>query len=203
MWLRLILTILLLIIGIDRVAIAAVLLFERGDGSALVAEADLSRYGDRIAGVAQEGFKYGLPEGPTANVVVELVNVLPYGPSGYGDLVNVLYRYKSPLEEADFLEVKLTADAGYHVQLHAFDIGTYSGDQVLATIEVLDETGKALFSEKDRTIAHCSPATHDTIRFDTPLQGQSLTIRFNEPEASKFKVGLDNIVFSQTPATRP
>jgi len=178
----------------------SVLLFETAAGGALVS-GDLPTYGDNVTAVTQGGHKYALTEGATPNVTASYLNTIPYGPGGYGDLSNILYRYKSPITAADFMELKLTADAGYKVRLHSFQFGAYGAAvRTLDILEVRDESNAVLYSESPNTV----PATgHDSNVFGTPLVGQSLTIRFSESGSNNYNNGLDNVVFSQVVVPEP
>lgn len=177
----------------------AVLLFETAAGGVL-SVGNLAVYGDNVTAVTQGGYKYALTEGATPNVTVTYLNAIPYGSGAYGDLNNVLYRYKSPITPADFLQLTLTADAGYKVRLHSFDFGAYSIARTIDILEVRDESNAVLYSESPNAV----PATgHDSNVFGTPLEGQSLTIRFSESGSNNYNNGLDNVVFSQVAIPEP
>lgn len=191
----------------------SILLFQKQDGSGLTGNettADLLAYGDRVTATSQGGYGYGIgAEGTTPNIVASYKYTMAYGGPGYGDVSNTLYRYRSGLLVSDFLEITLTADAGYNVRLHSFDIAAWNGEEdgidfrTISTLEVRNQANQVLYTESNHVVNYGDPPSHDTFSFPTPLQGQSLTIRFNEDTANRFLNGIDNIVFSQVLVPEP
>jgi len=86
-------------------------------------------YGDNITATTIGGFSYGADEGFTPNVNVSYGDSDPaLWTTGYGDLTNVLF------EDADnsgILEITFTADPGYAVSLHGFELASFSGDRTI------------------------------------------------------------------------
>jgi hypothetical protein len=132
--------------------------------------------------------------GPPGSSVLE-------GPSGYGDLSGVACQ-----EDGDFgvLELTLTADPGFLVVLEGFDLAGLGSDMLVAAVEVRDGLGAELFSQSDAVIVGES-LSHTEFRFSSPtLMGQSLTLRVdvsNLENTDSHLVGLDNVQFSQVPAS--
>ncbi len=162
-------------------------------------------YGDRISALSitsgANTYEYGGAEGLTPNIEVG------YGPAlsdialwdnNYGDLQRVLYPDN---DGVGLLEVTLTADPGYRVNLHGFDMGGWN--RANRTIDFLEVEGDAgdLFAVADLTVAGAGPS-HSDFDFATPLMARTMTIRFDSTNLGTFSdnVGMDNVIFSQSEA---
>ena len=136
-------------------------------------------YGDRVTAVNQGGFIYGAEEGFTPNVVVDYnFNAAPWA-TGSGDLVNVVYPHRGIFFGTypyGIFELVLTADPGYQVSLHGFDMARWDSDEIINTVRVLDKDSNPLFVQDNAFI----PVTgHRDFDFISPLVSQSLTIFFD------------------------
>ena len=140
-------------------------------------------YGDRVAGLTQNvaggTFTYGnLGEGFTPNVLVS------YGPSltgarlwsdSYGDLNHIVWNSVfAPLE------ITFTADPGFVVRLHDFDLaGWPNWDYVINSIEILDGEQNLLFSQNNVPIEGDYNGPRHS-HFDlTSIEAQTLTLRID------------------------
>lgn len=142
----------------------------------------------------------------TPNVVVD------YGPAdavptrwtnAYGDLQCVLYDANN---NTGSLEITLTADAGFNVNLRSFDMGGYPNfDYTISSVQVIDAISNAvLFSQNNVLIQGDSTGPqHTTFSFSPALSGRSLRIRFDASNylGASDNIGIDNIVFSQSVPT--
>jgi hypothetical protein len=158
-------------------------------------------YGDRVSGPADAVGSYGVgAEGYTPNVLAA------YGPTApavwttdYGDLTNVLY------EEADGigpLEIVLTADAGFEVVLHSFDLGGWPNtDYSLRRVWVENQSGD-VYSLLDAPADGAGPS-HSDYDFIAPLVGTTISIFIDQTGlgSSSDNIGIDNIRFGQRPTT--
>lgn len=168
-------------------------------------------YGDRVSGPVQGVpggvFTYGeAGEGFTPGVTAEFVSLGPGGGNDaslwttqYGDLVNVAFGNQF----SNTMEVRLTADAGYRVLLHGFDLaGWRETDYTIAGVRVLD-ANVPIFAETDvRIEGDATGPRHTTFAFASPLEGGVLTIVIdygNLPGTQQDNIGIDNIRFGQSP----
>ncbi|MCA9135134.1 MAG: FG-GAP repeat protein [Planctomycetales bacterium] len=154
-------------------------------------------YGDRVTSTTLGAFSYGSgsngPSTPNVEVSYGDENEARYWGGGYGNLTDVIYR---PSSNTDPLEITLTADPGYRVALHGFDMaGWLQADQPINFVEVLDETGTILFRQNTFTILGAN-GTHSSFDFSSALTASTLRIRF-DPGPGSENVGIDNIQFSQ------
>ena len=155
-------------------------------------------YGDSITAITDGGFSYGADEGFTPNVNVSYGADDPslWG-TGYGNLTNVLF------EDTDItgvLEITFTADPGYMVNLHGFELASFSGDR---TIDLVDISGtSSLFSQMDVAV---SGSTSTAFDFTTPLQANEFTIQIDARNLGNRNddIAIDNIVFSQVSIPEP
>jgi len=163
-------------------------------------------YGDRVSAFATTSgantYEYGSAEGVTPNIEVS------YGPAladvtlwdnNYGDLERVIFPDN---DGVGLHEVTLTADAGYQVNLHGFDIGGWNrADHTIDLVEVVGDSA-TLFSVADVPIAGAGPS-HSDFDFASPLMARTMTVRFDSSNLGSFSdnVGMDNIAFSQSEAT--
>lgn len=160
-------------------------------------------YGDRVTQTPQDGFEYGTGGGFTPNIVVDyglLPDAIPaLWTAGYGDLTNVLF------EDQDgngYLEITLTADAQWAVQLAGFDMAAYSARPAINSISVRDGSGGVLFNVDDVTV---TATGHDTYVFSPPLEARTIVIAIDTHNLGTFSddVAIDNIAFSQVSAPLP
>jgi len=161
---------------------ATLLLFENSSGFNLSAIFPQS-YGDRVTNTLQNGFRYGLANGATPNVEVSYLNAGTWS-TGYGNLTNLVYvRSPGPLE------ITLTADPGFEVLLHGFDLG----------LRVVD-LGGALLHAQDNLLVQGMPGTRTSLSFPTPLHARVVRIRIdssNLGSSALQNIGIDNVLFSQ------
>jgi hypothetical protein len=169
-------------------------------------------YGDRITGsvvnVSGGQFTYGNGgEGFTPNIVLDYFaeNAIPNNPrvglwgDGYGDLTNVLLGNNNSIS----LNVKLTADTGFDVQLYDFDLaGWPTTDYTIDAVSVLSGTD-TLFSQNNVLVeGDGTGAGHTSFDFATPLAGAELLIQIdygNLAGGQQDNIGIDNIRFGQNP----
>ncbi len=184
-------------------------------------------YGNRVASFAPDQFTYGSDGGFTPNVSVSYTPVLKLGGAQppdntrvFGDLANVLYRDRNGGFTTGILEITLSADPGFQVCLHYFDLAavfnavTGVGEDLPArSIQVLDGLGTPLY-QLDYDPAN-PPSTYipgtniPTLRhrrFDwdaNPICANRLMIRLDLTQLITIggtkvdRIGIDNIKFSQ------
>lgn len=155
-------------------------------------------YGDNVTSTVMGPYSYGSAQGFTPNVSVQYGNTLPaLWRTGYGDLTNVLF------EDSDavgVLNVTFTADPGYLVFLHSFDLASYSSsfatDPSINSVKVFDASNAPLFSQSNVSV---SKVTHTPFSFPTALSGSSLRIEVNALNLGGLNddIAIDNITFSQ------
>lgn len=174
---------------------ATVLIFEpAGTNGSAIDQA----YGDNVVSASQDGFSYGNGgEGFTPNVVTEYGlgegTINRWGPD-YGDLNDVIYREE---DNDGNLLVRLTADAGFTVELLSLDLaGWPNADYTITSLRVFDQSNSVLFSQNnvfvDGTAGHSSFAL-------SGVSGQSLTIDARiDLGSNSDNIGMDNIRFSQS-----
>lgn len=163
-------------------------------------------YGDRVTATVQDGATYGVgAEGFTSNVLASYsggtAGSLIRWTTGYGDLVNVL---ENEVDGGSVLEVTLTADAGYQVNLFGFDLGGWpQSDYTLPGLQVIDGASNVLFSQANVLVqGNGVGPRHTTFDFGAGLTGQSLTLRLNLAglNNNSDNIGLDNVRFGQSGA---
>jgi hypothetical protein len=159
-------------------------------------------YADRVdsSGVdSQNRGDYNLTYGATPNVQVQMfsadytdntwaqIGALGFWTTEYANLQNVAYHSPSN-QGARFI---LTADTGYYVRLHGFQMGGWPNtNQTLPFLQVLVD-GNSVYTQTNVLI---SGSTADTFAFDpNTVKGSVIEIRF----AGNWNVGIDNIGFSQ------
>lgn len=169
-------------------------------------------YGDRVAGSAMTvpggQFTYGNGgEGFTPNVVVDIFSdtSVALWTADYGDLENVVFGHVPPggTTAPSALNVLLTADPGFEVQLHDFELAGWSNaDYSIAGVSVFGGAS-TLFSQSDVLVqGNASGPRHTTFAFPTPLSAEELLIRIdvsNLVRGSQDNVGIDNVRFGQFP----
>lgn len=173
-------------------------------------------YGDRAAGPVVAGpggsFTYDEEgEGYTPAVVVDLfaTAATPADPrvrlwaDGYGSLHNVLFGEGPGIGGAAELFVRLTADAGFEVGLHGFDLAAWGGsDLTIRAIEVW--AGTALLHRQTDVVVEgdANQGGFTSIAFTALGSAPELLLRLdlgNLPVGTRDNIGLDNLRFSQTP----
>ena len=180
------------------------------------AGADLPQdYGDRVGGSPQTvsggQYTYGNEgEGFTPNVEIAYSLGIPTAsgevqmwPFGYGGLTNVVFGTPGSQQ----INIQFSADPGYSVLLHGFDLAGYPGaDYTINGVAVL-EGANTLFSQFNVLVGgdgFGQPFTH--FEFSTPLSGNSLTLQIdyaNIASGQQDNIGLDNLRFSQFPSPVP
>ena len=121
------------------------------------------------------------------------------GSDGYGDLENVLFGANNSIS----LNVQLTADAGFDVQLYHFDLAGYlRADYTIAGVRVLSGE-QTLFSSDDVLVeGNVTGVQHTSFDFATPLAAPQLLINIdysNLAGSQQDNIGIDNIRFGQNP----
>ena len=164
-------------------------------------------YGDRASGLSVGApggaFTYGeAGEGFTPNVIVDyFTTVNAPGVSlwqdSYGDLTNVLFGNQNSVS----LNVQLTADPGFLVELYDFDLGGWPmADYAIAGVRVLSGATD-LFSLSDVVVeGDLAGPPHASFDFMSPLIGQQLLIQVDYSNLSgsqQDNIGIDNIRFGQ------
>ncbi len=159
-------------------------------------------YGDDVEATLEATFGYGVgAEGFTPNIQLSYGNSLPGNSqlwtTGYGDLTNILF------EDADFtgvLEVTLTADTGFLVELFEFDLAAFSSafvsDPTIDAVTITDGTS-TLFQQLSATV---SRTTHTTFDFTAaPLTAGTILIQIDARNLGSLNddIGIDNIRFGQ------
>ncbi len=170
-------------------------------------------YGDKVTGspmnVSGGQFTYGhAGEGFTPNIVADffagsatdlLRPRVTLWHDSYGDLVNVLIGNNSSLS----LNVRLTADPGFTVQLHHFDLaGWVNTDYAIAAVRVFDGAGELLSQSGVDIEGDFSGPRHTSFDFAAPLSAAVLQIQVdygNLPGGQQDNIGIDNIRFGQNP----
>lgn len=160
-------------------------------------------YGDRVTGLDMDSFHYLGTGGFTPNVEVS------YGAdgadpafwtTGYGDLENILFEDRDNFGQ---LEITFTADDGYLVQLHRWDMSAwtsaFSTEPAIDRVAVLDKDGNALWERENEPISHTA---HTAYEFSSkPFEDTILTLRFESGNLGNLSddIAFDNVVFGQRP----
>ncbi|BAU49215.1 hypothetical protein SVA_2667 [Sulfurifustis variabilis] len=167
-------------------------------------------YGDNVTGSSMDvtggQFTYGNDgEGFTPNVVVDYSSgtAVSLWTTQYGDLTNVAFANSLPGTTPNALNVLLTADPGYEVQLYHFDLAGWSNtDYVIDGVSVFGDS-LALYSQADVLVqGDIVGPRHTAFDFATPLSAQQLLIEIdfgNLAGGFQDNIGIDNIRFGQTP----
>lgn len=167
-------------------------------------------YGDRVAAANDpaNGFSYGIgAEGTTPNVVVTYTGPGSPDPSlwltGYGDLTNILFENT---DNDGKLDVVLTADPGYAVELLGFDMAAFSSaftaDPSINAVRVTGPGG-VLFESLNAVISETTRTTFDFTA--SPLQGSAITLSFDSANLGGLSddIAFDNIRFGQVVVPEP
>ena len=169
-------------------------------------------YGDRATGavvdVSGGQFTYGnAGEGYTPNVLVEYftgaATAINPGVSiwqaGYGDLTNLIFGNNNSLS----LNVRISADPGYQVQLYHFDLAGYPGaDYVIDAVRISDGTSSLMEQFDVPVEGDAAGPGHSAFDFASPLTAAQLLIEIdygNLPGSQQDNIGLDNLRFGQSP----
>jgi hypothetical protein len=165
-------------------------------------------YGDAVTSTTMPGnLQYGENgEGFTPNVVVDYGPLSPTNANpdlwstGYGDLTNVLFK---DTDGFAYLQVTFTADPGYRVRLHSWDMAAFgavfSSDPTINSVRVLDSNGNELLALSNVSI---SETTHTSFDYSaSPFVDDVLVLEFNAGNLGGLSddIAFDNIVFSQVP----
>lgn len=168
-------------------------------------------YGDNVTGAAVNVsggvYTYGNGgEGYTPNVVAEYFSATSVSlwTSLYGDLTNVLLA-RAPLSGAvaGSLNVRLTAETGYLVELYHFDLAGWANtDYTIDAVNVLGD-GSTLFSSTSVLVeGDFSGPRHTAFDFSSPLTAVEILIEINFSNLAtgiQDNIGIDNIRFGQFP----
>lgn len=160
-------------------------------------------YGDRATSTSHGGFVYGAEGGFTPNVEVAY-GVLPYAAptlvkNGFGDMKDVLF---DDTNSFGHLEVTLTADEGWSVELSRFEMAAWADVDPINAVQVYTETGDMLLNQQDVEVSHL---TRTVFSFDPPLVSRTLTVAIDSGNVGYFSdyIAIDNIRFSQVESTVP
>lgn len=173
-------------------------------------------YGDRVQGatmnVAGGQFTYGeAGEGYTPNILVDYFTATasPSNPgvslweNGYGDLTNVIFGSN----HSQSLNVRLSADSGYQVQLYHFDLAGWANLDYTINAVTIFGNSVALFSQDNVLVEGDSNGPRHTVfDFAAPLTAQELLIQIdysNLAGGQHDNIAMDNIRFGQTPPPPP
>ena len=166
-------------------------------------------YGDRITGTPMDvpggQFTYGNDgEGFTPDVVVDFYagnqTTLSLWQDNYGDLTNVAIGDNSSVS----LNVQLTADPGFVVDLYHFDLAGWSlSDYTIKAVRVLSGVD-TLFSQDNVLVqgANDGGDMHTAFDFTVPLSATQLIIQIDQSNLAagmQDNIGIDNIRFGQIP----
>lgn len=166
-------------------------------------------YGDRVTGspmnVSGGQFTYGNGgEGFTPNVVVDFVagngTTLSLWQDSYGDLTNVAFGNNISVS----LNVQLTADPGFVVDLYHFDLAGWKlADYTIDAVRVLSGAD-TMFSQDNVLVqgANDGGDMHTAFDFTVPLSAAQLIIQIdhgNLAAGTQDNIGIDNIRFGQNP----
>ena len=155
-------------------------------------------YGDGVTNHVMGGFAYGGANPFTPNVTVDYGSTDPaLWTTGYGTLTNVLFEDQ---DGSGVLTITLTADTGFLVNLHRFDLAAYAAsfasDPVVTAVQVLNEDGTAIFAATNQAV---SRTAFTPIEFTPALSDNVLTIRVDARNLGSLNddIAVDNIRFSQ------
>jgi hypothetical protein len=209
MRLRVLLLITLSLVGAPALAGAATILTFDQAGGVSNGVAINQTYGDNVAALVQSGHTYGTDGfGFTPNVTVHYGN--PADPStdpslwttGYGSLVNVLFEHHDRFD----LVLTFTADPGYNVVLHSFDLGSFPANSTrncsTCGITISDpSTATTLYSQSGLTVG----PPFASFSFSGGLQGQQVRLFFELSGlgGASDDIGIDNIKFGQVALQQP
>lgn len=157
-------------------------------------------HGDRVSVF---GPGYGNQGGATPNVVVDFVDMRPgvgtaeasqfsLWASGYGNLQNALGHGNFDVPS----QIRFTADPGWVVTLQSISIGAWSlGSYPNSRIWVTDQAGQVLFDTGTLTFSNNQTLLYQPFASSTG----TLTLHINDLG----DLGLDNVVFAQSPVPEP
>lgn len=211
-------------------AAATVLTFERelAAGATTTSGAWPVGYGDRVVGLSyipanyapagpRSNWYYGGGGGFTPHIVADFMNTGNNDSEGSasasprqttpttGDLAQTFTGSLATFGN-DYLEVVLTADPGYFVQLSTFDIANNVGDHPLHSLQIIAD-GATILSQVNVPIRGGVPPEAYHTHFDGAWLGRKITLRleatFFSGQAAGLHIsdfGIDNIQFSEVPA---
>lgn len=159
-------------------------------------------YGDNVTAFTSGGFSYGSAHGLTPNIVVAYGNTDPaLWTTGFGSLTNIL---NEDQDNTGILTITLTADAGYEVQLHGFDLAAFPVFGSDPTVGALTITSGATTLHSQNSFL-VSQTAFTPFTFGTPLAGASIVIQIDARNlgAANDDIGLDNLAFSQVAIPEP
>lgn len=171
----------------------------------------LQAYGDRVNSADQSGFQYGSDLGWTPNVVVEYRPNMRYRTTGIGDFENCLYREDSGNR---ILEINLSADLGFEVCLHYFDLASQLGEALpVKSIQITTGQLVVLYREdwqvipdivepRPLPVGESGTPTHRRFSFDPAICNSpalKIRIELDNLGVKVPRIGIDNIGFSQNP----
>lgn len=162
-------------------------------------------YGDRVAAADTDGFNYLEGFGFTPNVILEFE---PYNTSQQYNAWNGYSGLDQALGHNSFNvpgEVRLIPDAGFIVNLHSFDIGTWVTDYPNSRVRVFDlgDSISPLFDTGLVTLlANPNGTGSDNYTFGEATPWSSAAgLRIVIEDLGD--LGLDNVSYSQTPVPVP
>jgi len=182
-------------------ASATTLTFDLTGGTSNNAVMD-QNYGDRVTSATTDATgagTYGVgAEGATPNVLVEyLAQDARQWTTGYAGLSNVYY---SEPDNADFLGIRFTADAGFLVNLLSFDIGNFQDFLISMDSVSVTANGTTTVLSGAFDLAFGTPTS-----FAPSISGNvvELMLDFSSAGSRGHDIALDNVVFSQSVAPIP
>jgi len=163
---------------------------------------DLS-YGNRVAASPDGAFHYDNEGGFTPHISLAYGTPQPeddpdlrFGGDFYANLEGAVFQREE-------IRLIFTADEGFVVNLHSFDLGAFADefdeDPVVDVIEVTDSSGEVVFQDLDSAV---SDETARTISFDPPLNSDELVLSVRFPSLVDIgwsdAIGIDNVLFSES-----
>lgn len=156
-------------------------------------------YGDRVTNAVMGTFSYGGTNPRTPNIAVSYGTQAPaLWTTGYGNLTNVLIEDQ---DNSGVLTVTLSADTGYLVNLHRFDLAAYtsafSTDPAISVLQVLNKDGVPIYTVSNLVVSRTGATPVD---FTPPLSQDQLTVRVDARNLGGLNddIALDNLRFSQS-----
>jgi len=160
-------------------------------------------YGNRVAQSPDGAFSYGDEAGFTPHIALAYGAPDPeddpdfrFAGDFYADLQGSVFQMQE-------IRLIFTADEGFVVNLHSFDLGAFEGefdeDPLVDVIEVTDSSGEVVFQDLDSAV---SDETARTISFDPPLNSDELVLSVRFPSLVAIgwsdAIGIDNVLFSES-----
>ena len=161
-----------------------------------------SSYGDAVTSASDGVGSYGIVAGAgdlfTPNVNVSYTAGEPrLWTTGYSNLTNVFF---DDLDFNDSFEITFSADPGFEVGIHEFDLGAF-GSLTIPGLEILDGDNNVLWSIGSTAIDGTTASSFST----GGVFAESLTISADLTGlgGGSDNVGIDNIRFSQRASAVP